>query len=288
MDSPEAARFRLFDSITTFLKAAGRKRPVVLVLDDLHWADTPSLMLLQFVTRELTGARLLVVGTYRDVELSRQHPLAETLAELTRERPFQRILLRGLSQEDVGRFIEITSGIMPPGGLVSAVHTQTEGNPLFVTEVVRLLVQEGTFSARPEAVEGRAGQRESWSVRIPEGVREVIGRRLNRLSQRCNETLTIASIIGREFELRQLSGLVDDPSTSSEPALSSPKGHAMSVDRLLDVLEEALSARAIEELPATVGRYQFTHALIQETLVEELSLTRRVRLHARIAETLEE
>ena len=144
LDSPEAARFRLFDSITTFLKAAGRKRPVVLVLDDLHWADTPSLMLLQFVTRELTGARLLVVGTYRDVELSRQHPLAETLAELTRERPFQRILLRGLTQEDVGRFIEITSGIMPPGGLVSAVHTQTEGNPLFVTEVVRLLVQEGS------------------------------------------------------------------------------------------------------------------------------------------------
>ena len=274
LDSPEAARFRLFDSITTFLKAAGRKRPVVLVLDDLHWADTPSLLLLQFLTRELTGARLLVVGTYRDVELSRQHPLAETLAELTRERPFQRILLRGLTQEDVRRFIEITSGIRPPGGLVSAVHTQTEGNPLFVTEVVRLLVQEG------ELTRERARERDSWEVRIPEGVREVIGRRLNRLSQRCNETLTIASIIGREFEMRQLSGLVDDPSVGP--------GHAMSEDRLLDVLEEALSARAIEELPDTVGRYQFTHALIQETLVEELSLSRRVRLHARIAETLEE
>ena len=274
LESPEAARFRLFDSITTFLKAAGRKRPVVLVLDDLHWADTPSLMLLQFVTRELAGARLLLVGTYRDVELSRQHPLAETLAELTRERQFQRILLRGLTQEDVGRFIEITSGIMPPAGLVSAVHTQTEGNPLFVTEVVRLLVQEG------ELTQERARERDSWEVRIPQGVREVIGRRLNRLSQRCNETLTIASIIGREFEMWQLGGLVDDPSAGP--------GHAMSEDRLLDVLEEALSARAIEELPATVGRYQFTHALIQETLVEELSLTRRVRLHARIAETLEE
>ena len=244
LDSPEAARFRLFDSITTFLKAAGRKRPVVLVLDDLHWADTPSLLLLQFLTRELTGARLLLVGTYRDVELSRQHRLAETLAELTRERSFQRILLRGLTQEDVRRFIEITSGIRPPGGLVSAVHTQTEGNPLFVTEVVRLLVQEG------ELTQERARERDSWEVRIPEGVREVIGRRLNRLSQRCNETLTIASIIGREFEMSQLSGLVDDPSAGP--------GHAMSEDRLLDVLGEALSARAIEELPATVGRYQFT------------------------------
>ena len=111
-----------------------------------------------------------------------------------------------------------------------------------------------------------------WTGSIPEGVREVIGRRLNRLSQRCNEALTIASVVGREFELRQLDPLVED----------------ISEDRLLEVLEEALSARVIEELPQAVGRYQFTHALIQETLAEELTLTRRVRLHARIAETLEE
>ena len=161
------------------------------------------------------------------------------------------------------------------------MHTQTEGNPLFVTEVVRLLAQEGQLTARParpsrpagigEPVEGRAAERESWTVRIPEGVREVIGRRLNRLSQRCNQTLTIASVIGREFGLDQLDRLIEDVSS----------------DRLLDVLEEALSARVIDELPTAVGRYQFTHALIQETLAEELSLTRRVRLHARIAETLE-
>ena len=265
LESPEQARFRLFDSITAFLKSASQKQPLVLVLDDLHWADQPSLLLLQFVARELGNSRLLLVGTYRDVELSRQHPLAETLGELTRERLFQRVLLRGLSQQDVGRFIEVAAGVDPPLGLTEAVHAQTEGNPLFVTEVVRLLVQEGELT--PE----RASQRDSWTVRIPEGVREVIGRRLNRLSQRCNETLTIASIIGREFELRQLTPLVDD----------------MTEDRLLDVLEEALSARVIEELPQTVGRYQFTHALIQETLIEELTLTRRVRLHARIAETLE-
>ena len=176
------------------------------------------------------------------MELSRQHPLAETLGELTRERLFQRVLLRGLSQQDVGRFIEVAAGVDPLSGLAEAVHTQTEGNPLFVTEVGRLLVQE------------------------------VIGRRLNRLSQRCNEALTIASVVGREFELRQLDPLVED----------------ISEDRLLEVLEEALSARVIEELPQAVGRYQFTHALIQETLAEELTLTRRVRLHARIAETLEE
>ena len=164
LDSPESARFRLFDSIVTFLKGASQGKPLVLVLEDLHWADMPSLLLLEFFTRELTGARLLLVGTYRDVELNRQHPLSETLAQLTRERVFDRILLRGLSEGDVGRFLEVTSGISPPRGLVRAVYTQTEGNPLFVTEVVRLLVQEGELS--PE----KAGERESWEVRIPEGV----------------------------------------------------------------------------------------------------------------------
>ena len=263
---PEQARFRLFDSITTFLKTASQRQPLVLVLDDLHWADQPSLMLLQFVARELGGARLLIIGTYRDMELSRQHPLAETLGELTRERLFQRVLLRGLTQEDVGRFIELAAGVTPPSALVTSVYTQTEGNPLFVTEVVRLLVQEGELST------DNVRETDSWTVRIPEGVREVIGRRLNRLPQRCNETLTAALILGREFTLDQLKPLSEDTSD----------------DRLFEVLEEALAARVIEELPQSVGRYQFTHALIQETLAEELSLTRRVRLHARIAQALED
>jgi len=273
---PEQARFRLFDSITAFLRTASQRQPLVLVLDDLHWADQPSLLLLQFVARELGGARLLIIGTYRDMELSRQHPLSEVLGELTRERLFQRVLLRGLTQDDVGRFIEMTSGNSPSRGLVEAVHTQTEGNPLFVTEVVRLLVQEGALTSDPSPsgrgeTEGR-GEGDSWTIRIPEGVREVIGRRLNRLSQRCNEALTVASIVGREFTLAHLRPLVEE----------------VTEDRLFEVLEEALAARVIEELPQSVGRYQFTHALIQETLAEELSITRRVRLHARIAQALEE
>jgi predicted ATPase len=262
---PEQARFRLHDAIATLLKNASQKLPIMLVLDDIHWSDTASLLLLEFVARELSGARLLLVGTYRDMELNRRHPLAQTLGELTRERLFQRVLLRGLSQEDVGHFIEATSGVVPPTGLVEAVHTQTEGNPLFVTEVVRLFVQENELTRLRRDTE-------SWTVRIPEGVREVIGRRLDRLSERCNDTLTIASVIGREFGLDQLDALIED----------------ISQDRLVDLLDEALSARVIEELSDAAGRYQFTHALIQETLSEELSLTRRTRLHARIAESLEE
>src|SRR5262249_21084255 len=108
IDDPQMARFHLFDSIAAFLNSASRRQPLVLVLDDLHWADEGSLRLLEFVARELAGARLVLIGTYRDVELSRRHPLSQTLAELTRERLFERIVLRGLSRDDVGLFVEAT------------------------------------------------------------------------------------------------------------------------------------------------------------------------------------
>ena len=264
IDDPHA-RFRLFDGITGFLKRASGTQPLVVVLDDLHWADEGSLRLLEFVAREVADARLLLIGTYRDVELSRRHPLSQTLAELTRERLFERIVLRGLNREDVAHFMEATWGASPPPALVNAVHSQTEGNPLFVTEVVRLLAQEGELT--PE----RLSDNESLSIRIPEGVREVIGRRLDRLSDACNEALAVASVIGREFGLDQLQRLLE----------------GFSEDRLVQLLDEALSARVIEEATGAVDRYQFTHTLIQETLADELSLTRRVRLHARIAEALE-
>jgi tetratricopeptide (TPR) repeat protein len=265
IDDPQRARFRLFDGIAGFLKRASGTKPLLVILDDLHWADEGSLRLLEFVAREVADARLLLIGTYRDVELSRRHPLSQTLAELTRERLFERIVLRGLTSEDVADFIEATWGAAPPPALVSAVHSQTEGNPLFVTEVVRLLAQEGELT--PEQLSGS----ESWSLRIPEGVREVIRRRLDRLSDQCNEALAVASVIGREFGLDQLQRLLEDHSE----------------DQLVQLLDEALAARVIEEAAGAVDRYQFTHTLIQETLADELSLTRRVRLHARIAEALE-
>ena len=170
---PEQARFRLFRSITTFLKNAAQSQPVMLVLDDLHWADKPSLLLLQFLAQEMVGSRLLVVGTYRDVELSRQHPLSETLAQLSREPVFRRELLGGLSQEDSRRFIEATAGIHPPQQFVETLYTHTEGNPFFLSEVIQLLADRGELTAQD--IGGPQG-------RIPEGVREVIGHRLNLLS----------------------------------------------------------------------------------------------------------
>jgi predicted ATPase len=199
---PEQARFRLFGSITTFLKSAAQSQPLMLVLDDLHWADKPSLLLLQFLARQLGESHLLVVGCYRDLELSRQHPLSEALAQLSRLPVFQRELLLGISQEDSGQFIEMAAGIRPSPQLVETIHAHTEGNPFFLKEMTRLLSERGEL--RAAGIGGPEG------IRIPQGVREVIGQRLNRLSEACHQTLTIASVIGREFDFRLLRTLSDE------------------------------------------------------------------------------
>jgi len=262
---PDQARFRLFDSITSFLKNASRRQPLVLLLDDLHWADKASLLMVQFLARDLSGARLLVLGTYRDVELGRQHPLAQTLAELAREQVGTRVLLRGLGEPEVARYIEMTAGVTPSDALVAAVFRETEGNPFFLSEVVRLLVADGRLQETADT--------SSWTVAIPQSVREVVGRRLDRLSEECNRALTSAAVIGREFGLDALERVTQ-----------------IEGDHLLELIEEAEAARVIEEVRGErtlIGRYSFSHALIRETLYDELSTTRRVRLHKQIGETLE-
>jgi predicted ATPase len=261
LESPEQARFRLFDAITTFLKnVAVQANGLALLLDDLHWADKPSLLLLEFLSQELADSRIVIVGTYRDIDLSRQHPLAESLGQLARAHHFRRLPLRGLDLEDEGQLIQVTSKTEHNKQFVELVHSRTEGNPLFIGELLRMLEQEGN------------GDQDDAAFRLPEGVREVIGRRLNRLTERCNYMLTVASVIGREFEFSQLVDLVDGATE----------------DDLLGSLDEAVAARIVSEAPESVGRYQFTHALIMQTLTSELPTTRRVRLHARIALALEE
>ena len=261
---PEAARFHLFDSITTFLKNAAQNQPLMMVLDDLHWADRSSLLLLEFLARELGEARILLVGCYRDTDLSRQHILTETLAQLSREPVFRRQVLRGLSQDDLGEFINLTTGVQLPQNLNDTLFAHTEGNPFFMTEIIRLLSESGELTAE------HIGTPEG--IKIPAGVREVIGQRLNRLSERCNEVLTTASIIGREFDFRLLNILNGE----------------IFEEQLLQSVEEAVSFHLIEEVPGRMDRYQFVHALVQQTLTEEVTTSRNVRLHARIAEALEQ
>ena len=265
---PERARFRLFDSITAFFKNASQSQPLMLVLDDLHWADKSSLLLLQFLAQEsaqFQPGRLLVVGCYRDIELSRQHPLSETLAELSRTAGdrFQSVFLRGLDQDDTARFIKAKMGIEPVTGLAEALFSQSEGNPFFITEIIRLLSESGDLAG------GYASMPEV--LRIPDRIRTVIGRRLNRLSDQCDHALTTASIIGREFNFVLLSKLVDE----------------IPEDQLLQSVDEAVSNNLIEDVTGQMDRYQFSHALIQQTLAEDVTTSRRVRLHARIGEALE-
>ena len=161
-------------------------------------------------------------------------------------------------------FIAATSGLTPSNDLVEAVNIQTEGNPLFMAQVVQLLLQEGAL-APGQVVE------QSWSIRIPAGVHEAIGRRLDRLSEDCNQVLTVASVVGREFELGLLERLMPESAEFD----------------LLNAVEEALAAGIIEELPQAASRYQFSHVLVQNTLTRELSAARRARLQSRIAESLE-
>ena len=257
----EQERFRLFDSFVTFIAGVSRARPMVLVLDDLHWADEPSLLLLRFVARRLADTGLLVIGTYRDVELGRHHPLADTLGELSAIDGVRRIGLRGLDPEGIADYIELTAGVdRPPADLAAAIHDQTAGNPFFIGEVVRLM-----------AAEGHLGETEARrQVQIPHGVREVVGRRLDRLSERANEVLRIAAVCGREFYLQVLSQVCELEPADVEPALAEAVG-----DRLVDA-------------PAEVGgRYSFSHALVRETLQAEIPAARRLALQREIGEALE-
>jgi DNA-binding CsgD family transcriptional regulator len=256
------ARFRLFDHITTFLALAAERQPLVLILDDLHWADEPSLLLLQFLARAPRSARLLVLGAYRDMEVGRAHPLARALADLIREPANQRLHLRGFGAPEVARFIEVIAGLEPAGDLIAAVTRETEGNPFFITEVVRLLLTEGRL--------GQAERATPWRPTLPRSVREVIGRRLARLSAPCNTVLTIAAVIGRGFSLALLQ-----------------RAGQLAPEALLEALEEAETARVITAVANSPGQYTFSHALIRETLYEDLTTARRLRLHARVGEALE-
>jgi tetratricopeptide (TPR) repeat protein len=258
----EAGRFCLFDAVAAFLRNAAAGRPLMLVLDDLHAADAPSILLLRYVARELGDARVLVLGAYRDIELDRGHPLTVALAEVSREPATRHLRLSGLTEAGVGRLIQETAGVMPGDSVVAAVHRSTGGNPLFVGEVVRLLAAEGRL--------GRIDDPAGLRLAIPEGIREVIGRRVARLPEQCAKVLSLASIFGREFSLPLLARLGDVPA-----------------GELLDLLDESIAARLVAEVPGAPGRLRFTHALIRDIVYQSIPAGQRLRLHQRAGEALE-
>jgi DNA-binding SARP family transcriptional activator len=257
---PEGARFRLFDSTASFLRAAGSTEPIVLVIDDLHAADTPSLLLVQFLARSLRDARLVLIGAYRDTETDSGHALAGAVAELRREPVTHSVRLGGLDAGEVAGVIELTSGRRPGAELTAAIHRETEGNPLFVGELVRLLAAEGRLEEAATAT----------VLSIPQGLRDVIGHRLRQLSEECKDALSVASVLGREFRLDAL-GLVS----------------GRSEDEILDLLDEARTARVIGEAPSGRERLRFSHALVRDSLYGDLGTRERLRLHRQAAEALE-
>jgi DNA-binding SARP family transcriptional activator len=264
LGSPESegSRFRVFDAAASFLKRAAVDRPLVLVLEDLHAADMPSLLLLQFVADEVADARLLVIGTYRDIELGPNHPLSSTLIELGRQPSTRALLLEGFHEPDVSRLIEATAGVSPSLRVSAAIHAGTGGNPLFIGELIRLLTAEGRLDEPIDETDVRRA--------IPRGIRDVIERRLERVSDDSREVLGIASVLGREFAVGTLAEVTD----------SSP-------EEILELLEEPLRGGVVAEIPGGALRMLFSHVLLRDALYDELAASRRLQLHRQIGDTLE-
>jgi tetratricopeptide (TPR) repeat protein len=266
---PEEERYRLLQAVTEFLSNAANVQPMMVVLEDLHDADKGTMEMLTHVSRNLAGTRLLIVGTYRDVEVDRSHPLSAALAELRRVSTYGRVLLRGLNADEVRRMMESITRESVSWGLAQAVHRQTEGNPLFVQEVIRYLAEEGLIAQK----EGRwrPTRDTPLEMSIPEGLRDVIGKRLSLLSPECNQLLAVASVIGREFALETLKAVA-----------------GINEDVFVNALKEAVRLSILEERSQKgVVRYRFTHAFFRQTLYEEMIAPQRLKLHQQVARALE-
>ena len=263
--SPHEERLLFFDAVVQTLRTAARARAAVVYVDDLHWADSASLQLLAHLLRALREERVLFLASYREIELDRAHPLSKALVEWNRERFTTRLLLKRFDAE--GTRAQLSTLLGQPIGpdFAGAVHRETEGNPFFVEEVLKALIEQGAM--RREG--GRWERCEIGELAIPQSVKAAIGHRLDRVKPESNEVLRAAAVLGKTFAFQDLAAVAGD------------RGE----DALLDALDEAVAAQLI-----VVGRdesFAFTHDKIREVLYEELNPIRRRRLHLRTAEGLE-
>ncbi|MDJ0868826.1 MAG: AAA family ATPase [Myxococcota bacterium] len=258
----EGERFRVFEAVGRLLARQARARPVVLLLDDLHWADPPSLLLLRHLAADLGRSAVLALGTVRDGEPDPGGAMAALQSEAARQPGPGRIALEGFSEPEVAGFLAAVRGEPAPEGLVHELLVRTEGNPLFIREVVRLLAAEGHLALRELA--------SNWSLSVPRTVRDVIARRLARLSADCQEMLQAAAVIGREFPLTTLTDASD-----WEP------------EAIRAALDEAAAARLVAEQPRRPGTFSFEHALVREALYDGTPAGARAQWHRRVGEALE-
>jgi class 3 adenylate cyclase len=266
----EAEAYRLFQEVTEFLKNASTSAPLVLVLEDLQWADKGTCSLLQHLARRLAGGRLLVAISCREAELEPSHPLREGLPHLRRESGFWELPLKGLRESEVTELIAVLAEQEVPQPLVLALHQGTEGNPFFVQETLKHLIEtevlyqeEGQWTSKATTIS---------DIGLPESVREVMERRLADLSEECRRLLQVGAVLGRRFS----------PSLAQRVA-------ELDEEVVLRAVEEALAAQAVrEQRQERRTYYQFTSTLLRENLYGHLSALRRERLHLRAAHALEE
>jgi DNA-binding SARP family transcriptional activator/tetratricopeptide (TPR) repeat protein len=259
---PDTERYRLFEAVVGLLGEISASVPVLLVLDDLQWADRPTLLLLRHVARAPDLRRVLVLGSYR-AAATYADGFAQALSELRRERLVTQIKVGGLTESETAELVRIRAGGSPSPALSRGLHAETEGNPFFIEEIVRHLAEAGVDTDQADA-------RELERVGLPEGVKEVIAVRLSRLRLPAVEWLRLAAVIGRDFDLSLLEQVA-----------------SLEEDQFLNALDEALAAGLVVEASGDSARYSFSHALIRETLYEGMSLPRRARNHRRVGEALE-
>jgi DNA-binding SARP family transcriptional activator len=245
---PDTERYALFDAVVALLGVASTSAPVVLILDDLHWAAKPTLLLLRHLLRFGEHARVQILGTYRSTDLDRSHPLAAMLADLHRDGSSHRLQLSGLDEDDISAYVAEAG--YDDEELARALASVTGGNPFFLIEALRHVDESG----------GR------WDPStLPQGVREAVSRRLSRLPAETNKALAAAAVVGSRFSVALVESVVGDD--------------------LIDAFDEACKAGIVIEEPG--GRYRFNHAIVRQSLLAELASVRRMRLHQRIATTLE-
>jgi class 3 adenylate cyclase len=268
---PDTERYLLYGAVAGLLTAASTLQPTMLVLDDLQWSDSQSLRLLRHVIATVDSARLLVLGTFRDSDLSPSNPLRDLLGALQREPTISRIQLKGFDDTGVLAFMEAAAGHRleeAARDLAHALCLETDGNPFFVGEVLQSLMETGAIYQDDHGRWTAAG--EMSEMVLPNSVREVISARVRRLGTQAGRVLSMAAVIGRDFDFDLLDAVTD-----------------LGQDEVLDILDAACGAALVREVPDVPGRYSFSHALTQHTLYGFLPRVRRTRAHRQVAEAIE-
>ena len=263
--APHEERLLFFDAVAQVFSNIARRQSLLVYADDLHWADRGTLWLLGHLLRQLRDERVLILGAYRETELDRAHPLAKSLVDWNRERLITRIVLRRFNPSETGDQLGALLGENVSGEFANAVHRETEGNPFFIEEVLKALIEKG--SVRRES--GRWKRCDMDQLLIPQSVKEAIGNRLDRVGQECNDVLRVSAVLGKVFSFEELTAAAEQ-----------------SEDALLDALDEAVCAQLI--VSGSGDSFSFTHDKIREVLYEELNPIRRRRLHRHVAEGLEQ